>query len=191
MHTGKHFTNNEDGSWNVLDCSRINENSECELCEEYFSIMKEAKAAEDSGDKGAATELKEQARKGGKQVAIQFFYPVLNRDTQSFGILQTTYGVKKKIDDMYNSGVKITERDMTLLNTGKPAAARYTLTVVDSADSGPLSEKEEEAFQKAKDFDVMTINSGGNSGPSEEVEEIPFEEDDQVKAAKEIFTPDE
>lgn len=182
VHTGKHFLTTEDGKWNVVGCPRINENEECEHCNEYFNLMRMAKEAEASGDKGAATDLKEQARKNGRQVAIEFYYPVLNRDTGTFGILQTTYGIKKEIDAKYNNGVKVTERDMTLLNTGKPAAARYSLEVVDSADTQPLSEQEQAEFQKAKDYDTSKINSG-----QPEIEVPDDFGEDLVKAAKEIF----
>lgn len=179
VHTGKHFLTNEDGSWNVVTCARINDNETCEYCEAYFNVMAEAKAAEAQGDKEAATALKEEARKGGKQVAIQFFYPVLNRDTGTFGILQTTYGIKKTIDDKYNNGVKVLERDMVLTNTGKPAAARYALDVVDSADMKPLTPEEEEEFEKAKEFDMLKINAGGN------------QDVDIVKEAEKVFNPDD
>lgn len=188
VHTGKHFLKNADDTWNVVDCPRINSNEECEYCEEYFELMKLAKDAEAAEDKAGAADLKEQARKGGKQVSIQFFYPVLNRDTESFGILQTTYGVKKEIDAKHNNGVKVLERDMTLLNTGKPAAARYALDVVDSADTRELSDKEKEEYEKAKNFDMMSINSGGNSG--QEGEEITFDEE-AAKAVDEVFEPED
>lgn len=184
VHTGKHFLTDESGKWNVVGCPRINEAEECEYCESYFAIMAEAKEAEAKGDKAASDALKETAREGGKQVALQFYYPVLNRDTESFGILQTTYGVKKKIDDMFNNGVKVTERDMVLGNTGKPAAALYALTVVDSADSTALTEKEVEEYAKAKNFDTSTISdTKQNADPDAVVEE----DSETIKVAEEIF----
>ncbi len=186
-HTGKHFLTDEEGKWNVVPCPRINTNGEeeCEHCNEFFELMAQAKKAEASGDKKAASALKEDARKDGRAVAMEFYYSVLNRDTQTAGILQTTYGVKKGFDDKANNGVKIMERDFVLKNTGKPGAARYALDVVDSADSLPLSEKEQEEYLKAQSYDMNQINSGGNTDTEEPP--TPTEDTEQVKAAKKIF----
>lgn len=192
VHTGKHFLTDPEGKWNVIGCPRINEGETCEYCEDFFNLMKLAKEADAKGDKAAAEQLKKDARADGKQVAIQFFYPVLNRDTHTFGILQTTYGIKQDIDAKFNNGVKVTERDMVLTNTGKPGAARYALDVVDSADSAPLTPEEEAEYKKAQEYDMMKLSNG----ESEEVD-VPAdfgekqEKTEEVKNAEKIFAPEQ
>lgn len=185
VYTGKHFLTTEDGKWNVVTCPRINENEECEHCKAYFDIMAQAKEAEAQGDKGASEELKKEARRGGRQVSIEFYFPVLNRDTGHFGILQTTFGVRNKINEKFENGVKIYERDFVLKNTGsKSPRDLYLLDVVDSADSKPLTEDEMLELQKAKDYDLSRISSGQQDAEIEVPDDFG---EDPLKAEKEAL----
>lgn len=167
VYTGKHFTKLEDGKWDVISCPRINEGSECEFCELFFKFKAEAKKLKGVDDK-KAKENEEQARN--YSVAVSFYFPVLNRDTEEFGILQTTMGVRNKLNAQHEAGVKVLEKDWILLNTGSAnPGERYMITPVDSADSKPLSDKEKAEFIKALAFDLGSLNEGGST--SDEIEE--------------------
>ena len=153
-YVGKHFIKKQDG-WSVPNCPRINSQEECDMCEKYFEIMSSAKSA----DKKEADELKKVARD--YAVSITFYFPVLNREEGKFGILQTTRGVRNKINEFYENGTDVFSKDFVLRNTGSDSPKDlYSLTIVDSSDTPPLTEEEEAELKKAKEFDMSTINDG-------------------------------
>ena len=95
------------------------------------------------------------------KVSITFYFPVLNREEGKFGILQTTRGVRNKINEFYENGTDVFSKDFVLRNTGSDSPKDlYSLTIVDSSDTPPLTEEEEEELKKAKEFDMSTINDG-------------------------------
>lgn len=166
VYTGKHFATvtGEDGrsTWDVTSCPRINNNEECPTCEKFFALKAEAKKAKDAGDAKASDKLNNDARS--YQVAVQFYFPVLNRDTQEFGILQTTQGVRNKINEHHESGVNVLEKDWVLRNTGSASPKDlYSIVAMDSKDTAPLTPKEDEEYLKAVAFDLNSINEGGNT----------------------------
>ncbi len=156
-YSGKHFQQKEQG-WDVTDCPRINNETECETCETYFQLMGEAKKIKDV-DKTKYEKTVGEARRF--NVAVAFYFPVLNRDTEEFAILQTTQGVRNKINEFHENGTKVFERDWILRNTGAVGKDRYSVAPVDSADSDPLTDKEKVELKKAQDFDIQSINEGG------------------------------
>lgn len=165
-YVGKHFMTKPDGSWDVQGCPRINSQEECENCEAYFSGMAESKKLKET-DAEAAKQIERDARK--YSCAITFYFPVLNRDTEAFGVLQTTQGVRNKLNAQHEAGVDVFKKDWILMNTGSTNPNElYSLIPVDSADSKPLSEKETAEFEKAKEFDIMQINDGASQ--SDEIE---------------------
>lgn len=168
VYTGKHFQTKEDGSWNVTDCVRIQDGGECELCEKFFEIknlIKEFKAAENVDDKNPEVKRMENEARN-YSVAIQFFFPILDRGDGKFKILQTTNGVRNQFNEKFESGIKIFEKEWILRNTGEPAGKKYSLAMVDSADVKKLSAEEEEEFKKAKAYDLSQI-SNSNGGDEE------------------------
>ena len=185
VFTGKHFQQTSEG-WDVTNCPRINENETCELCEKFFMIKSDQKKAKGIGDKDSEELLGKEARK--YAVSVIYYFPILNRDTESFAILQTTEGVRNKINEQFIAGVKIFERDLTLVNTGSSSPKdRYALAVVDSSDSKPLTDKEKEVLKKASAYDTTTINDG--VGGTDEISDMQVDEDDPpiVKEAEQIF----
>jgi hypothetical protein len=166
VYTGKHFLPLADGKWDVFSCPRINEGTECETCEMYFKAKAEAKKLKDAGDK-KATDADNEARK--YSCAISFYFPVLNRDTEEMGILQVTQGVRNQINAKHEAGVKVFERDWTLMNTGKVGKERYFVDTIDSSEVKPLTEKEDIELTKALAFDLSTLNDG--SSTADEIEE--------------------
>lgn len=152
---GKHFTQNEDKTWTIVPCPRINDKAECETCNKYFEIIMKAKKTEDK-------KIIEQAKKDANKykVAISFYFPVLNRDTMDFTIFQSKMSVKQKIDDKLAAGVKIMDVDFVVVRTEKPGSEYYTLDKVDSSDTPPLAEEELEAIKKYKTIDLSNIIMG-------------------------------
>jgi hypothetical protein len=160
-YVGKHFIQKEDG-WDVPGCPRINSQEECEMCELYFGEMAEVKKLKEV-DPPKAKLLEREARKHAP--AITFYFPVLNRDTQKFVILQTTGGVRNKMKAQHDAGIDVFKRDWILRNTGSANPGEiYSLIPVDSAETEELTPEEEIEFQKAKDFDLMEINDGASQG---------------------------
>jgi len=156
-YIGKHFIQKEDG-WDVPGCPRINSQEECEMCELYFKGMAEAKKYKENDEK-KYKELEKEVRK--YKCSITFYFPVLNRDVEAFAILQTTQGVRNKINEVFESGVDIFKKDFVLRNTGSESPRDiYSVVVVDSADTKPFTDKEKEEFEKAKAFDMETLNDG-------------------------------
>jgi hypothetical protein len=157
VYVGKHFIKVSD-SWDVTSCDRINNQEGCGYCDLFFQAKAEEKKNKDTNP--------EESKKWGNEAriyspAITFYFPVLNRDTESFGILQTTQGVRNKINAQHEAGIDVFKKDWILHNTGSENPGdRYALVPVDSADSKPFTEKEEEEFKKAQEFDLMSLNEG-------------------------------
>jgi hypothetical protein len=169
VYTGKHFQTNEDGSWNVTDCPRIQEGDDCELCEKFFeikSLVKQFKAAENAKDDHPEVKrMNNEARN--YAVAIQFYFPILDRGDGKFKILQTTNGVRGQFNDHFESGVEVMKKEWILRNTGEVGGKKYALSMVDSADAKPLSDEEKEEFEKAKAYDLSQISNSGSSEDEE------------------------
>lgn len=156
-YSGKHFMQTENG-WDVSNCPRINNEEHCDTCDLYFKGMAESKKLKEASPE-KAKETENEARKF--KVAISFYFPVLDRGNEEFKIFQTTLGVRNRINELFESGFKIFDRDIVVRNTGSASPKdRYSVAPVDSADSNPLSEKEEEELKKAKLFDINEVNDG-------------------------------
>lgn len=173
---GKHFMQLSDQDtgevrWEVTECPRIASGDECNYCEQYFELMamiKKFKAAEKVDDDNAEVKrMRQDARK--YAVAIQFYFPILNRNDGKFAILQVTNGVRNKFNAQFENGVDVMNKEWILSNTGSASPAeRYSLSLVDSADVKPLSPEEEEEFAKAKAYDLSQISQTNGSDDVEE-----------------------
>lgn len=159
VYIGQHFFQKETG-WEVMPCARINKQEECDSCEQYFILMKDSKNMKDT-DLKQSEALKNEARN--YQCSISFYFPVLNRDTKLFGILKTTMGVRNKINEFFENGTNILEKDFILRNTGEKGKGRYSVTIVDSADTAKLTPEETAELDKARAFDMNSINEGESS----------------------------
>lgn len=165
VYVGKHFVQKENG-WDVLPCPRINAQEECDMCNTFFQMKAESKKLKDV-DAEKAKEIDKEARNFA--CATTFYFPVLNRDTESFVILQTTGGVRNKINAQHEAGIDVFKKDWILRNTGSDNPQEiYSLIPVDSADTKEFSEKEVEEFEKAKAYDLLQINDGASQ--SDEIE---------------------
>lgn len=161
VYSGKHFLSSfKDGkqNWDIQSCPRINEDGECALCSLFFQAKAEAKKIKDI-DKEKAAQYEKEAR--AYACAITFYFPVLNRDTGKMGVLQTTAGVRKKLNDQHAAGIDVMAKDWILRNTGSEVPAEiYSLIPVDSADTKEFTEEEEAEFLKAQNYDLQQINDG-------------------------------
>jgi hypothetical protein len=136
VYEGKHFIKQGD-EWLVEPCPRINAKQECFYCEQFFGLMKEAKA---ETDKDKIEEIKKEANKS--KATIIFYFPILNRDEEIFQILQGPKLFFDKLGDEAKAGINILEKDYIMTRTEKPGSDYYVLTRMDSADTKPLTEKE-------------------------------------------------
>lgn len=173
-YTGKHFLATENG-WDITLCPRINDQEECDKCELYFEAQAEIKKLLGGRKPGDLTSEEQKEYKGLEaearkwNAATQFHFAVLNRDTEEFGVLQTTMGVRNKINEFHENGTDVFSKDFVLRNTGLTGRDLYSLTMVDSADTKKLSEKEVAEYKKAQEYDLGSLN-GGSSAQDEELE---------------------
>ena len=159
-YEGKHFVKQSDDSWDVTSCSRVNEEFDCELCEQYFAIKREVKKATDSKEEEAAKNLDKEARK--VKPNISFYYPVLDRETHIAAIFRTTLMVRLALEEKVDEGIDILNVDWVVKRTEKPGSY-YSLSRVDSADTPELTKDEKAEIKKAKKMNVGEI-VGGKKG---------------------------
>lgn len=162
---GKHFIGEKvNGKWEgeVVDCPRINDGAECETCEMFFAAHRSAK-------KDNLTKAETEKLVNPFKPSISYYFPVLNRDTEQFEVFQTTPGVKNAIDAKLELNPKLLERDLVVMRTEMPGNY-YSLDVVDSEDTKPLSTKEKEEIKKSQEANLEDfVNGRGDS--NEEVDE--------------------
>lgn len=162
---GKHFIEKETG-WDVPGCPRINSQEECERCDLFFKAKAELKKLEatkptDPESLETIKRLKNDVRQYG--ATVTFYFPILDRGTGRFGILQTTSGVRNKLNAQHEAGVDVFKKDWILRNTGSDNPNElYSLIPVDSADTKPFTEEEEAEFKKAQEFNPTEINDGAS-----------------------------
>lgn len=152
VFTGKHFMKTESG-WDVTDCLRVTEQEDCEKCEKFFELKALAKQSKD--DEKEFKRLDNEAR--AYSAAIQFYFPILDRGTGKFRILQTTNGVRNKLNVQFLTGIDVMGKEWVLANTGGVGINKYNLAPVDSADVKPFTPDEELEFEKAQKFDLSVI----------------------------------
>lgn len=165
-YDGKHFLKFSDGSFNVVDCNRINKNEECAECNHYYELMKQAKA-----NPAEEKKLKEEAK--AFRSKITFYFPILDRDKKLFRILQTTSGVRAKVESDIDDGIKVLEKDYVLTRTEEPGADYYKLNRLDSADTKPLDSVEQNEITKSKQVTLSELIGG--KGKAEENTELEFQ----------------
>lgn len=151
---GKHFFKLNDGTWEIEPCVRVNEKSKCPHCDTYFSIIMKAKK---TGDKTIIEAAKKEAKPF--QNTISVYFPIINRDTEEFAVLQTTMGVRDEIEAEAAAGTKVLEADFVVLRTETPGKY-YRVSKVDSADTKPLSDKELQGVEHFKTIKLDELVSG-------------------------------
>ncbi len=172
-YEGKHFQES-DGEWTVTNCSRINEEQTCDLCEQYFEINREIKEVKKAKDEKKVKELDKEARK--VKANLSFYYPVLDRDTGLAAIFKTSLMVRLGLEEKKEDGVDILNSDFVVKRTEKPGSY-YTLTKVDSAEVVKFTKEEKEELEKAKKMNVGEI-VGGKKGSMDFGEEDTSDFDD-------------
>lgn len=162
FYDGKHFLedSSEQSGWRVVPCPRINEGAECEICENFFAAHKSAK--KEGLNRSETDKLTRPF-----QPVVSFYLPILNRETESFEIFQTTQGVRKKIEAQKDLGTKVMERDLIVVRTENPGSDYYSLTVVDSSETKKLSEKEKAEVKKGSAANLEEFVNGRESDEDE------------------------
>jgi len=164
FYDGKHFMEDGDG-WDVRPCPRINEGAECETCELFFAAHRSAK--KEGLDKKETDKLTSEFKP-----TISFYFPVLNRESQEFEVFQTTQGVRNQIEAQAELGTKIMERDLIVIRTETPGSSYYSLSVVDSSETEPLSVREKTEVKKGKKVDLSEYINGREEESTTKEEEI-------------------
>ena len=179
-YTGKHFVKTEKG-WNIFFCPRIMHQQNCEYCQKFFDIKKQAKEAKQSGDDKAAEALNKEAREYGP--TVRFYYPAIIREREEAVLLAVPLSVRLKIDSYVEAGINVLESDFVYTRTEKPGSDYYTLIRLDSKDTKPLTKKEKEAVKETKNWDLEKMLGVVN----ESSQELTNDEEDLMKTAEEIF----
>ena len=162
FYDGKHFLKDQEtGKWVVSYCPKVMETEFCEYCQKYFEFIKAAKKITDTAKQVQA--IKEANYFKSK---IQFYYPIIDRESEQARILKTSLSIRIKVDAEVKLGVDVTKFDYVMTRTEKPGSEYYTLIRIDSSMTKPFSEKEQKEFEIAKAWDLKDMV--GNVKQSEE-----------------------
>lgn len=192
-YDAKHFMKTEDGKWEVTACKRILNEEECELCNRFFEekqivadYVNEQKETGLAIDKIRATdEYKELDKKARKyEPKIEFYYLIINREEQMLQVLQTTIGVRLKIDEkakqLKGLGGDIMDYDFILTRTEIPGSGYYQLDQVESKLTAELTESELASIEEAKGYDLSGMLKKKSSTKSldekDNTEKVGFED---------------
>lgn len=173
FYDGQHWSQDEDGDWESTECPRIMRKEECQLCQQAMELRRQAKAEKDKEKK---KELDKKVRE--KSVRINWYYPIIDRDTHAAAILQTTIGVRNKLRQEFDNEINILEYDYVLTRTEKPGSDYYSLVRKDSKECKPLTKEEKGEIEHANQLLEDLVVSRGNKETEEEV--------DVEKVAKEM-----
>jgi hypothetical protein len=175
---GKHFFEIGPKEFDVQDCPRVNEKSECQHCTTYFKIMARGKK---TGDKTVMEQAKKEAEPF--KATISAYFPILNRQTETFQIFQNKLGLKGKVEAEKDLGVKVLNVDWIVSRTEEPGANYYSLSRVDSAETPELSEKEKVEIQK---IDTLNWDEIMGNGSVDEESALAQEANSEVRAEDDI-----
>lgn len=164
-YEGKHFIQDPtDGNWEVTLCSRIMEGKDCELCKSSLALRNKARATPDKEEKAKIENL---ARS--KAATVIWYYPILDRDTGTAAILQTTPGVRASVLEEIKAEVNVLEYDYVLTRTEKPGKY-YSLVRKESKEK--LTKEEKEKLEKANQLiEERLVNPIAEEAP----EDIPVD----------------
>ncbi len=171
-YEGKHFTQQKNGEWDVAMCPRVNNEVECENCNQYFEIRKQIKQAKADKDAEAEKSLDKLSRKVKPNIA--FYYPVLDRESHTAAIFRTSLMIRLALEEKVNEGVDILNVDFTVKRTEK-AGSYYSLERVDSSETPKLTKEEKAELELAKETNVGEVVGGKKGSMSFDVEVEPGE----------------
>lgn len=175
---GKHFIpkgmNEETGKmdWEITPCPRVNEKAECNYCTRY---MRGIGTANKTKDKELIKKAHQELDKYNASISV--YYPIINRLTQEFTVLQTTLGVRNKIEAEAEIGTRVLAVDFDLMRTEVPGSDYYKLSRVDSAETTPLTEAELALIEKNRGVKLDEIVNGSADDDSN----VSFEANSEVR----------
>jgi len=164
MAEGKHWFKNGE-NWDIQPCSRINEKSNCQHCSFLDSLIKALPRIDSKKEYSeAVNDLKNANRP--LVVAVAYNFPIINRETEEYGVFSATPGLRSKIEAEHALGIKVMDVDFIAMNTGGNGKEKYALTRVDKSDTIPLTEKEVAIKEKFKVTDFMQDFDGTQDSES-------------------------
>jgi len=166
-YDGQHFLKDTEGNWDVRPCPRINKKEKCEFCEMFFEAH--ASAKKEGLSKEETFKLTDPWKP-----SVKFYYPIINRETNRFEIFQTTQSVRDAVEAEIDMGTKVLKKDIIVLRTEKPGNY-YKFSMVDSADTKPLTKEEKAEFKKGKETDLNIYLSGSEEEDSQLAVEVNSE----------------
>lgn len=191
-YEGKHFQQDETtGKWTITPCRRINEDVTCDICERYFEIIREKKVAKTDDEK----KIIDKKAKPFKPT-LNFYYPVIDRDTEKGSILKVSLSIRLKLEEKVGQGLDVLKYDWIYARTERPGNDYYTLERVDSAETTPLTEFEQQEVERLKTIDVGEIVNGKSgsmdlTAGEEVVEDIVIPDEIPVGEAPSDQNPEE
>lgn len=162
FYDGKHFMKTDDG-WDVVPCPRINEGTECEICNMFFAAHKDAKKR--GLDKTETDKLTRDFKP-----SISFYFPILNRETGRFEVFQTTQSVRNSIEEEVEMGTDVLNVDFIVLRTEKPGSNYYKTSRVDSKDTKALTKDEKAEVERGKKIKLENYINGQREESTEDVD---------------------
>jgi len=175
---GKHWVLDEEKSIGskivskIVLCPKVNEqNSEakCKYCELF--------------EKGEENPVH---RSKTYKPTVQFYYPIVNRETKEAQIFQTSLSVHMAIKEAKKAGVDVYKADWQVIrNEGSPVNYYGTVRL----DTIPLDDKEKQALKEVKDIPLESIfGEGKESSMKSEIKNEKEEREAAIlKEAEEIF----
>ena len=100
------------------------------------------------------------------KVKVNFYFPILNKETRQAQIFQTGLSVRNAIEDYQKNGIDVYKSDWKVVRNEGDDPARYYLTI--RLDTTKLTKEEEEALGEAAGFDLEKMTS--KSFPKKEEE---------------------
>lgn len=200
-YEGKHFIKDDNGKYTVTDCTKINNEVPCDLCEQYYDLiepsyvlrkeLKELEKNKTDENKARRMELKsdiEDIKKKASpyKVTVSFYYPVLKRgitdlDHPEAAVFKTTLSIRLKLEREQADGIDITKFDYIITRTEETGAGHdyYSFTRVDSAMTKSLTEEEIKLMEVAIGWDLETLTQGKRhtTAQDEEADESITDED--------------
>lgn len=157
QYDGKHFFQ-KDGKWIVTFCPRVMNDLECQHCEKYFAIRNQAKAEEDKKKKEVL--LKEANL---FKATVKFYYPIIDREKQEARIFKASLSTRIYFNQEHENGLDIVDYDYIVTRTEIPGSGYYSVTRLDSKQTKPLTEKEQQEIEKIKRWNLEEMVTGMSS----------------------------
>lgn len=189
-YNGVHFSDLGNNTFETAPCKRINFGEECPTCEKYTKVMapvrklkEQMKSLKSNKDKAVIEAQIKDIQEIAKpfKVKMNFYYPILNRDTGKAQIFKTSLQVRIKIDLENESGTDVFAYDWVVKRIEENPQNYYSLVRVDSAKMRPLTDEEKKEIEKASAWNMGELIDGNKSDSFPDREAVKPEEKGKKK----------